>query len=75
MGILDWKILNFLNQPTNLSTCMCTFDIFRDVSTSFPDICIFPFVKCGIFNAAPHEASSSAIVNPRSASMQSPSCK
>ena len=63
MGILDWRILNFLNQPMTFSTCMRTFDIFRDPSTSFPDICVFPFVKCGIFNVAPHEASSSAISN------------
>ena len=73
--MLDWRIISFLNRPMALSTCTRTFDIFRDIWTAFPDICALPFVKCGIFNVAPHEANSSATINPRLASMQFPCCK
>ena len=75
MGIVDCRILNFLNRPITLSTCILTFDIFLEAPTSFPDICDFPFVKFGTFNVAPYVASSSEIVKPRSASIRSPCCK
>ena len=53
MGILDWRILNFLNQPVTLATCMRKFDIFRDVSTFFLTFLFF------VVNVAPHEGNSS----------------
>ena len=71
-GTIFCSMRNFFTSPITLSTWILTFDNCLEVSTSFSDNWLFPFVKCGTFSVAPRDANSSLKVNPLSAKIKSP---
>ena len=69
-GRVPWRMVyRFFSSPMTRSTCIRTFAIFCEHSTSCKLSCFFPLVKEGMTSEAPWTAISSAMSKPRSASI------
>ena len=60
-GMVLCKIQNFFSLPITLSTCILTFESWRDLATSLADSWLLPGVELGIRRVAPTVANSSWI--------------